>query len=441
MRARIRRGASLLLASSWWLVPACGTTADDATGLLDSGVEDARRNAVGPDARPDAVVDASAPDAAIPDAMVDADPPGDGDATTVRIGPNRVDHFLRHETAAPGYEGELWTLFLREREPPWLRAGQPAQEGQVVLFVHGATGAGEPLWDPDIEGYSFLDAAARAGFDAFSIDLTGYGRSTRPPPMDDPCNVPWWHRSLVPACAGPRHTQHLTTTDTDVDDLLAALAYLRRLRGVDTVSLIGLSQGGLRVLHFASLHPELIHRVVATGISGSGRLSSADPPADVPATGPPMVTNTCEEFVDRITSGGCRPDQTVPEIMMEVCAESLRSDPIGSGWGPGFTRSPGQTTWGYAFSTYQALTAPTLLVTGACDPLTPDIAHVALFDAIGSTDKVRMVFDGAGHVFPYETQVERFHAPIFGWLETGAFEGTPVGEFSISFAGVPTRID
>ena len=30
---------------------------------------------------------------------------------------------------------------------------------------------------------------ARAGFDVFSVDMTGYGRSTRPAPMNDPCNL------------------------------------------------------------------------------------------------------------------------------------------------------------------------------------------------------------------------------------------------------------
>ena len=30
---------------------------------------------------------------------------------------------------------------------------------------------------------------ADAGFDVFSMDTTGYGRSTRPAPMNDPCNL------------------------------------------------------------------------------------------------------------------------------------------------------------------------------------------------------------------------------------------------------------
>ena len=41
---------------------------------------------------------------------------------------------------------------------------------------------------------------AQAGFDVFSMDMTGYGRSTRPAAMNDPCNLSAAQQNkLIPA--------------------------------------------------------------------------------------------------------------------------------------------------------------------------------------------------------------------------------------------------
>jgi hypothetical protein len=56
--------------------------------------------------------------------------------------------------------------------------------------------AGEPtptayVWN-NVWGWGQEDAAyrlANAGFDVFSMDMEGYGRSTRPTVMNDPCNL------------------------------------------------------------------------------------------------------------------------------------------------------------------------------------------------------------------------------------------------------------
>lgn len=61
----------------------------------------------------------------------------------------------------------------------WERA--PADAGEAVLFVHGATYGGRAAFDAlPGEGYSWLAAAARDGRAAFAVDLRGYGDSDRP---------------------------------------------------------------------------------------------------------------------------------------------------------------------------------------------------------------------------------------------------------------------
>ncbi len=49
-----------------------------------------------------------------------------------------------------------------------------------MLFVHGAGTPAEVAFDVPIGDYSWMAFLARNGFDVFSMDTTGYGRSTRP---------------------------------------------------------------------------------------------------------------------------------------------------------------------------------------------------------------------------------------------------------------------
>ena len=62
---------------------------------------------------------------------------------------------------------------MARRAPIGSRAGTPAE----VAF---------DVPQPD---YSWMAFLARAGFDTFAMDTTGYGRSIRPAAMNDPCNL------------------------------------------------------------------------------------------------------------------------------------------------------------------------------------------------------------------------------------------------------------
>jgi pimeloyl-ACP methyl ester carboxylesterase len=85
------------------------------------------------------------------------------------------------------------------------------KDGKVLLLVHGATVPGHVGFDIDFENCSMMRYFAHAGWDTFTFDIEGYGRSTRPLVMDDPSAFPESkapiHTTGVrsPACDGRLH--------------------------------------------------------------------------------------------------------------------------------------------------------------------------------------------------------------------------------------------
>src|SRR5262249_46489342 len=113
-----------------------------------------------------------------------------------------VDHYLSHASTAPAIRGQRVSLYVRER----ILAGSASQTGSasapVVIFVHGAALGSTGAFDAAYQDYSWMEYLARGGFDTFALDLTGYGFSTRPTTMNDPCNLdPREQSTLVPALA------------------------------------------------------------------------------------------------------------------------------------------------------------------------------------------------------------------------------------------------
>ena len=74
-------------------------------------------------------------------------------------------------------------LYVRNKRPADMTRYTPAR---TVVFVHGATYPSETAFDLPLDGLSWMDYIAQRGYDVWLLDLRGYGRSTRPPEMDQP---------------------------------------------------------------------------------------------------------------------------------------------------------------------------------------------------------------------------------------------------------------
>jgi pimeloyl-ACP methyl ester carboxylesterase len=183
----------------------------------------------------------------------------DGDALLT------VDHYVRVRSTVPFMNGQAAQIYVRERVAAGTALRAASLSDRVVLFVHGAGTPAEVAFDVPYQDYSWMSYLASSGFDVFSVDMTGYGRSTRPTAMNDPCNLSTEEQTeLVPvflsAPCKSDYTKQLTTIASDHNDIGAVVDYIRSLRHVERISLIAWSLGGPRAGGYAAAHPEKVSK-------------------------------------------------------------------------------------------------------------------------------------------------------------------------------------
>ena len=125
-------------------------------------------------------------------------------------------------------------------------AGDPAKSVGTILFVHGSSMASTPTFDLQVPGRtSAMDHFSRRGFDCWSVDMEGYGRSTK----DRDNNAP---------------------IAQGADDCYAAALYIQELRGKRPLLVYGISSGALRAALFAQRHPEMVARLALDAMVWTG---------------------------------------------------------------------------------------------------------------------------------------------------------------------------
>ena len=134
---------------------------------------------------------------------------------------------------------EHWTnkgdvkLFLWEK-----RRAQSSKDRGTILFVHGSSMASQPTFDLQVPGRpGAMDYFVSQGFDTWSVDMEGYGRSTKDRGAD-------------------------ATISEGADDLKAATDYIFKTRNHTGPLLVyGISSGALRAALFAQRHPNRVKRL------------------------------------------------------------------------------------------------------------------------------------------------------------------------------------
>jgi pimeloyl-ACP methyl ester carboxylesterase len=346
-----------------------------------------------------------------------------------------IDHFVQHASSVPAIAAQPVQLYVRERVQAGTIVSTPAFDDRVVLFVHGAGTPAEVGFDVAYADYSWMAFVAQAGYDVFSVDMTGYGRSTRPAPMDDPCNLATEQQStfipsLIPETCAPSYPRQMTSIQSDWDDIGAVVDYVRGLRHVDQVSLVAWSLGGPRAGGYAARHVDQIRKLVLLAPVYSPN-NPPNPPLQLPAEGVAMNTQSHDEFIanwDRQVGCGGQYD---PAVAALVWSSMLESDAVGSTWGPGVRRAPAVTTWGWNLQTASGLRIPTLMVSGEYDKqVNPDSVR-QLWTDLGSTQKVFVDLACSSHNAMWEINHTALFQMSVDWLNQSSVNGVDNGTLRI----------
>jgi pimeloyl-ACP methyl ester carboxylesterase len=349
-----------------------------------------------------------------------------------------MDHYVSVSSTVPSMAGQVSQLYVRERLRAATALRGSSLESRVVLFIHGAGTPAEVGFDVPYQDYSWMGYLAQAGFDVFAMDVTGYGRSTRPLPMNDPCNLAKEQQvKFVPIllsspCAA-RYGRHMTTIASDWNDIAAVVDYIRALRHVEKLNLVAWSLGGPRAGGYAAQNPDKVQKLVLLA-PAYNRTMSGNPPAQVPAEGPAMNTQSHEEFVENWNRQvGC-PDQYESAAAESVWSEMIKSDPVGTSWGTGVRRAPNVTTWGLNSAVVSKVEIPTLMVSGVHDKQVPQERVRDLYADLGSRQKVFVDLACSSH----NAMWERNHLLLFKasleWLTQTSVNGKQEGMLRLGYA-------
>jgi pimeloyl-ACP methyl ester carboxylesterase len=348
-----------------------------------------------------------------------------------------IDHYVRVKSSVPSIAGQMAQIYVRERA----KAATPLRSANltdhVVLFVHGAGTPAEVAFDVPYQDYSWMAYLARAGFDVFSMDTTGYGRSTRPPAMNDPCNLSQEQQKtfapgFLSAQCAPSYSRNVTTIASDWNDIDAVVDYIRGMRHVDRVSLVGWSLGGPRAGGYAARHTEKVQKLVLLA-PAYGRMGQAEPPSVVPAEGIAMNTQSHDEFIanwDRQV--GCS-DQYDPAAAESVWTKMIESDPVGATWGPGVRRAPQTTTWGWNQSVVSKNQTPTLMIAGVHDKQANPARVRELFADLGARQKIFIDLGCSSHNAMWEKNHKILFQASLEWLTRGSVNGSQEGMLRLGY--------
>jgi pimeloyl-ACP methyl ester carboxylesterase len=190
-----------------------------------------------------------------------------------------------------------------------------------------------------------------------------------------------------------------------------ALADLLAARGVDRLLLVGHSLGALIAAAFAAAHPERVQALVLSSVAcGYGSLPADERERRRRARAQDRIDLGAEAF-SRKRSTHVLSSQASP-VALERVRTAMSS--IGE---PGYLAAVHMLFNSDIFTATPRITAPTLVVCGSADEVTPPEQNRRVVESIAGAQFAPV--EGAGHVV-YVEQPAAFNAVVHRFLTTGA---------------------
>jgi pimeloyl-ACP methyl ester carboxylesterase len=143
------------------------------------------------------------------------------------------------------HKGDVALYMYRKRKSAPV-AGQPPLP--VLFLVHGSSVSSRPSFDLTVPGageYSMMNVFADYGYDVWTMDFEGYGRSSK--------------------------TDGNSDIASGVLDLQAAMPIVAKETGLQKYHFMGESSGAIRAGAFAMAHPDRVDRLVLEAFTYTGK--------------------------------------------------------------------------------------------------------------------------------------------------------------------------
>jgi pimeloyl-ACP methyl ester carboxylesterase len=283
-------------------------------------------------------------------------------------------------------KGEVDLYLVRKRLP----SAREAHPDRPVLFlVHGSSFSARTTYDLVIPGhgeYSLMNTFVRLGYDVWTMDHEGYGRSTR--------------------------TDGFSYIADGVDDLRAAMPIVEAATGAASFAFFGSSSGALRAGAFANAAPARVERLgmaalVWTGAGSPTLIKRAMRIDEWRATNRRLVDQaTYEGIFSRDVTG-----LTIAELPKAAAAAEIEN---GGGSVPNGTYIDMCVNLPVVDPT--AITCPVLIFRGDHDGIATDEDVLGFYTALATADKQIVMVSGQAHNTALGINRHRFWHALHGFL-------------------------
>lgn len=291
------------------------------------------------------------------------------------------DHWVTSVSAA---DGKPLKIYVWEKRRKDVDVKTFATTGRVVLLAHGATIPSRTAFDLQVPDkseltYSLMDYLAERGLDVFAVEYQNYGRSAQ-----HECGL-------------------CVTSQVAANDINAAVDYIRDLRGVQQVYLLGWSWGTVTTALFTMERPHKVKRLILY----APRVSRPLPPADKPPT---------TEF-RTVTAEGLKGDfepQATDAAMIDAYVQEVMKLPRA----PNGAQMDVRVRLPVPMTDPRQMPVPTMIIMGDLDrtnPITqPDLPRY--FADLPNSDKQFIIVPGAGHMLHLQKPRGRFFMEVTKWF-------------------------
>jgi pimeloyl-ACP methyl ester carboxylesterase len=268
-------------------------------------------------------------------------------------------------------------------------AGSP--EGKPILFlVHGSSISARPGYDVQVPGrgsdYSMMDQCALHGYDVWTMDHEGYGRSSR--------------------------TERNSGVAMAVGDIDAAMPIIERETGRAVMHLYGQSGGALRAAMYAEERPHHVDRLVLDAFTWTGEgaptLAKRREKLDLWRSSP--VREIDNDFMHNIFT------RDKPGTSEMIVADAVAEAELQLG-----NTMPTGTYLDMSahlpMIDPHKLSCPVLMLRGEHDGNSTLQDLLGFFERLSNPDRQFAVLPGSAHIAQFGRNFRRFYHILFGFLE------------------------